>query len=335
VKGYTYTKYPIVLVPGVFSWENLFGLNFNYFWLVESAITSTAVCFDTKTFRTTLQETYFIPLNPWQNTEDRAADLKQKLEKLMAGQNSRGKVYSKVNIIAHSHGSTTSRLAIRWMVQDALNKGKSNPIASLTTIAGPHFGTPTADYFTENACLEGQVALATILNLSGDLVSLFSGPGFDGQDGSIYAWKSDSYAVFNDFSQPGITKFNRDYPSEGLPKGAGAYGEGGAPEGAYAGNGLGESRDVSDPEAILYYSWTGNIGNGWATSVDVADLVMLATHMMNNGHGFTGDADGFIPVKSSHFGRVINDNFFWNHIDEQNQLFGVINPFAEIGRAHV
>lgn len=338
VKGYTYTKYPIVLVPGVFSWENLFGLGFNYFWFVETGLKSSAYSYDTSTGRTTFQETYFIPLNPWQNTEDRAADLKAKLERLMAGENNSHKTYDKVNIIAHSHGATTSRLAIRKMVQEAEAGGKINPIASLTTIAGPHFGTPMADYYTENLNVEGQVVLATLLNLAGDFVSFFSGPDYAGQDGSIYVLNSDFYAVVKDFTQPEITRFNTQYPSEGLPEGSGPYGEGGALEGAYAGNGLGDAMSPADPEAILNYSWTGNVGDGWATSLDPADLVMLATHMMNNGHGFSDNADGFIPVKSSHFGHVINDNFFWNHIDEQNQLFGVVNLFAAnpiaVFRAH-
>lgn len=324
IKGQTYTKYPIVLVPGVFSWDNILGMNINYFYRIEEEIEDTAYKFSFSN-GLTFQRTHFIALNPWQNTEERAADLKSQLDALMARYN-----YSKVNLIAHSHGATISRLAIRWMVQEANQEGRSNPIASFTSIAGPHFGTPSADYYM-GLGETGQTFLSGILDLAGNAISAVSG-----------LWKfvgeSDSDAVFKSFSQPVITQFNADYPSAGLPDGAGAYGEGGALNGASAGNGLGDAMNPDDPNAILYYSWTGNIQNGWATSADLADIIMFATNLMNNNQGFTGDADGFIPVASAHFGKVINDNYFWNHIDEINQFIGIVNPFAadpaSVFRAH-
>jgi triacylglycerol lipase len=324
VKGQTYTNYPIVLVPGVFSWDNIMGMDINYFYKVEEALEESAYSIGL-TSGIKYQQTYFIPLNPWQGTEERAADLKRQLDTLMAKYN-----YKKVNIIAHSHGATTSRLAIRWMVQEAKASKKTNPIASFTSIAGPHFGTPVADYYM-GLNETGQVVLSGLLDLSGDFISIVSGLfGFVGD--------SDSDAVFHDFSQPVITKFNADYPSAGLPKGAGAYGEGGAAEGAYAGDGLGNAMSTTNAEAILYYSWTGNIGNGWGTAMDPADLVMYTTNFMNLSYGYEGDADGFIPVSSARFGKVINNNYYWNHVDEINQFMGIVNASAadpvSVFRAH-
>jgi len=324
LKGQTYTKYPIVLVPGVFSWDNILGMDINYFYKIEEALEESAYSLSLSK-GLTYQRTHFVALNPWQSTEERAADLKCQLDTLMAKYN-----YGKVNIIAHSHGTTTSRLAIRWIVQEAKSENRSNPIASFTSIAGPHFGVPAADYYMGLNDTQQQV-LSGLLDLAGDFISVVSGL-FN------FVGDSNSDAVFYDFSQPVITQFNMDYPSEGLPTGAGAYGEGGTREGAYAGNGLGAAMSTDNPEAILYYSWTGNIGNGWATALDVTDPIMFVTNFMNLSNGFDGDADGFIPVASSHFGKVINDNYFWSHIDEINQFIGIVNPFAadpvSVFRAH-
>lgn len=324
LKGQTYTKYPIVLVPGVFSWDNILGMDINYFYKIEEALEESAYSLSLSS-GLTYQKTHYISLNPWQSTEERAADLKCQLDTLMAKYN-----YSKVNIIAHSHGTTTSRLTIRWMVQESKAENRSNPIASFTSIAGPHFGVPAADYYMGLNDTEKQV-LSDLLNLAGDFISVVSGL-FN------FVGDSNSNAVFYDFSQPVITQFNMDYPSEGLPTGAGAYGEGGTREGAYAGNGLGETMSTDNPDAIQYYSWTGNIGNGWATAFDLTDSIMFVTNFMNLSYGFDGDADGFIPVASAHFGKVVNDNYFWSHIDEINQFMGIVNPFAadpvSVFRAH-
>ncbi len=324
VRGQTYTQYPIVLVPGVFSWDNILGMDINYFYKIEEALEESAYSIGL-TSGITYQKTHFIPLNPWQSTEERAADLKNQLDTLMAKYN-----YKKVNIIAHSHGATTSRLAIRWMAQAAKAARKTNPVASFTSIAGPHFGTPVADYYMVLNDTN-QAVLSTLLDLSGDFISIVSGLfGFVGD--------SDSDAVFYDFSQPVITKFNADYPSEGLPKGAGVYGEGGAAEGAYAGDGLGNVMSTSSSEAILYYSWTGNIGNGWATAFDPTDIIMYTTNYMNLSYGYEGDADGFIPVSSARFGKVISTSYYWSHVDEINQFMGIVSASAadpvSVFRAH-
>jgi hypothetical protein len=166
LKGQTYTKYPIVLVPGVFSWDNILGMDINYFYKIEEAIEESAYSLSLSN-GLTYQKTHFIPLNPWQSTEERAADLTNQLDTLMAKYN-----YSKVNIIAHSHGTTTSRLAIRWMVQEAKSENRSNPITSFTSIAGPHFGVPAADYYMGLNDTQQQV-LSGLLDLAGDSFQLF------------------------------------------------------------------------------------------------------------------------------------------------------------------
>jgi len=68
---------------------------------------------------------------------------------------------------------------------------------------------------------------------------------------------------------------------------------------------------------IYFYSVTGNKAktNGW----DVSDLAMI--------EGST-PSDGVIPVCSAHFGKVLRNDYPWNHIDEMNHVFGLIGKGA-------
>lgn len=300
---YTKTKYPIVLVPGVMGWDTILGFE-DYFYGIEFALERSSWG----------QKTHLIALVAWQETEARGIDLKNKIENLCAQYG-----YEKVNLIAHSHGATTSRVAMS-MIPDK--------IASLTTIAGPHYGTPFAEAATDMP--DWLVQLATMgIDITGDLTALLSGH-------TEFIGQQDTNAVLNDFTQDGISQFNSRFPCAGVPSGGsyntGMYGaDADTYHGAYAGDGLGNELSTSDPNAIRYYSWTGNIGSKAVTNIlDLGDAVMLVTNAFNKMAGYYGDADAFIPVSSSHFGQVINDNYYWNHLDETNQLMGLLGPLAPL-----
>ncbi len=66
------------------------------------------------------------------------------------------------------------------------------------------------------------------------------------------------------------------------------------------------------------YSWSGTSvqTNGW----DVGDLI-LASSAKSFG---TEANDGLVSRCSSHFGKVIRDNYPQNHLDEINQVLGAI-----------
>ncbi len=40
------------------------------------------------------------------------------------------------------------------------------------------------------------------------------------------------------------------------------------------------------------------------------------------------DHDGGVPVYSASFGKIIRNDYYWNHLDEINMMFGLISPFA-------
>ena len=68
---------------------------------------------------------------------------------------------------------------------------------------------------------------------------------------------------------------------------------------------------------IYFYSVTGNKPktNAW----DLSDAAML--------EGAT-PSDGVIAVCSAHFGKVLRDDYPWNHIDEMNHIFGLLGKVA-------
>ena len=320
VDTYTQTKYPIVMVPGVLGFDTILGV-YDYFYGVKNAIQSSS----------NGQKTHFISVASWQQTELRGLYLKNAIEDFCSIQtvlNQNPKYdFSKVNIIAHSHGGTTSRVAM------FLNPAR---VASLTTVAGPHYGTPFADNVAKLPAWEVK-AIGWFLNLTGDALALLS-------NHAIWIGQQDSLSVLNDFTQQGMKQFNTKYPCAGVPAGGSygnhKYGSDAASTWAKAGDGRAAAMSTTDPTAILYYSFQGNIGHGWSTNVfDPFDNIgMVLTNLFNEREGYYGDADAFIPVSSGRFGNVISSSYYWNHCDEQNQGLGLrawfsANPLT-VYRAH-
>lgn len=303
--NYTQTKYPIMVVPGVLAYDRIDYLvgRIDYIWKLAEEIEKESD-----------HILHTFSLNPWQETTARGLDLAQKILDEIEKAKSIVEVFEKdgtlperfpkrhyplafekVNLLAHSHGSTTSRVAIRHLKED----GK-DVVASLTTIAGPHFGTPTADgaaYILNDDDPEGWGI--TRLILEPVLKSFFHGVGcilatLAGD--SQYCGKMDIIAVLNDFTQQGMYAFNNKYPSYGLPTGGKyfldsipasqqvshfyeAYGRGLyddwyattkryydvvqadgtiATEELVIGNGFGQEAHIDDPSAVQYFSFTGD-----------------------------------------------------------------------------
>ena len=99
----------------------------------------------------------------------------------------------------------------------------------------------------------------------------------------------------------GSAEFNNLAPA-GLPTSA-------CGEGAYSENG------------IRFYSWGGT---GVLTNIlDPSDAMLGVTRL---AFGFAQN-DGLVGRCSNHFGKVIRDNYFMNHLDEVNQLLGLHSLF--------
>ncbi len=98
----------------------------------------------------------------------------------------------------------------------------------------------------------------------------------------------------------GLADFNARFPA-GLPE-------------EWCGEGAASERGVA------LYSWSG-IGLGTVAN-DPLDWLFE-----NTGPFFDGPSDGLVPRCSSHFGRVIRDDYVHNHLDEINWTFGLVPEY--------
>jgi triacylglycerol lipase len=165
-------------------------------------------------------------------------------------------------------------------------------VASATSIGSPHKGADLADYLATN--IEGgsftEAVLAYFANSLGMVLGLLTGS----------TNPQDAISALGSLTDAGTAAFNASYP-QGVP--ATACGEG-----APVVNG------------VRYYSWSGT---GILTNaLDVSDAGMALTSI------FYGEAnDGLVGRCSSHLGDVIRDNYFQNHLDEVNQVLGLVSIF--------
>jgi triacylglycerol lipase len=70
-------------------------------------------------------------------------------------------------------------------------------------------------------------------------------------------------------------------------------------------------------KGMYLYSVTGNKPK--TNGFDLTDALMTES---------STPSDGLVGVCSSHFGKVLRDNFPWNHFDEMNHLFGLLGSGA-------
>ena len=176
-------------------------------------------------------------------------------------------------------------------------------VASATSIGTPHKGADLADYLAAN--IEGgsfgEAVLAYFANSLGTVLGLLTGSSNP----------QDAIAGLGSLTDAGTAAFNASYP-QGVPTTA-------------CGNG------ASIVNGIRYYSWSGT--GVLTNALDVSDAGMALTSF------FYGEAnDGLVGRCSSHLGDVIRDNYFHNHLDEVNQVIGLVSIFesnpTSVFRAH-
>jgi len=180
---FTKTKHPIVLVPGIFAFDTIAGID--YWYQIPSEIESRG-------------GKVFVPkINAFDSSVDRGEHLIAQLDEIKAS--SGGKI-SKFNLMGHSQGGVTSRYVMTV---------RPDLVASVTSMSTPHTGSPVADLLTDTAP-EGSTEaklFAAVGNAVGDLVNLLS---------DNKASESDLYAMLGEFNEAGAADFNERYPL-GLP----------------------------------------------------------------------------------------------------------------------
>lgn len=195
---------------------------------------------------------------------------------------------AKVNLIGHSHGSQSIRYVAGVLPAR---------IASATAVGGPNTGSPVADVIKGISEIPGLGPLAAPV-ISGVLNGFFT--IVDIMSGQEY--RQNSLAGLDSLTTANAAAFNARFPA-GMPAATTP-----CAEGAYVANG------------VRYYSWSGT--SHLTNALDALDLPLAATGLV-----IPGANDGLVGRCSSHLGQVIRDNYNMNHLDEVNQLFGLVSVF--------
>lgn len=265
------TQHPIVLIPGIFAFDSIAGVD--YWYQIPEALESQGA-------------TVFIPqINAFDSSAKRGERLIAQLENIRAA--SSGKI-RKFNLMGHSQGGVTARYVMNV---------RPDLVASVTTMHTPHKGSPIADVATgvlPDDSVQGDLGKA-VANAVGDLVNLLSGNRGD---------KSDIDAMLGEFTADGAAAFNARFPA-------------GVPETA-CGNGP-ESVNIAG-HTIRLYSWSGT--STFTTGIDLSDAMFGTTSL-----AIDGPSDGITGRCSSHFGKVLKDNYRMNHIDVNNHVLGLVSIF--------
>lgn len=263
--GYTQTKYPIILVHGLFGFDNIGSVD--YFYDIPAALRADGA------------QVYVSQVSAANSTEVRGEQLLAYVKQVLAATGA-----SKVNLIGHSHGGPTARYVAS--VAPEL-------VASVTTVGAPNKGSAVADIL-RNVAPSGSFTedvIASVVNGFAGLIALLSG------DSS----PQNSAAALDSLTTAGMATFNQTHP-EGVPTTA-------CGEGAYQVNG------------VRYFSWSG--ASIFTNLLDASDSYLGQTAL---AFGFTKN-DGLVSRCSSHLGQVIRDDYSMNHLDEVNQLIGLVNIF--------
>ncbi len=162
-------------------------------------------------------------------------------------------------------------------------------VASITSIGGPHGGASFGD-FGDSAIIE------TVISLLGDMIALLSGNSNPTDVEALYALAEDE----------NLQAFNTNFPV-GLP--VTECGEGAAIE-------------YIDGYAVNVYSWGGTANI--TTGIDPTDVLFAILGSIGNSDEAN---DGMVGQCSSHLGDVIRDDYFQNHIDLTNLMFGLTSIF--------
>jgi len=166
-------------------------------------------------------------------------------------------------------------------------------VASVTSVGSPHKGADLADYLASN--VEGGSFTESVLSFFAESLGTVLGL----LSGSVEP--QDAIAALAQLTSAGTAAFNASYP-QGVP--ASACGEG-----------------APSVNGIPYYSWTGT--GVLTNALDVSDAAMGLTSLF-----YSEANDGLVGRCSAHLGDVIRDDYYQNHLDEVNQVLGLVSIFT-------
>jgi triacylglycerol lipase len=187
--SYTQTRYPIVLVHGLFGWDAIGP--FDYWWGIGSALRSGGAT------------VYVTQQSAANASEVRGEQLLAELKRLKAAYG-----HQRFNLVGHSHGGHT----IRYVAAVA-----PELVASVTSVGSPHAGSPVADDIAAALDGTGSTAFAAkIFDAMGAVISTLAGGA---------SLPQSSEAAMRSLSSAGSAAFTQKFP-QGKPSsncGEGAY----------------------------------------------------------------------------------------------------------------
>lgn len=264
--NYTKTKYPIVLVHGVTGFNTIGGL-VNYFHTIPWNLERDGA------------RVHVASVAAFNDSEQRGAELARQIVPWATAGG------GKVNLIGHSQGSPTSRVAASL---------RPDLVASVTSINGVNKGSKVADVIRgvipPGGGIEG--GANAIANALGAVINLLSGAS-NPQNG---------INALGTLTTAGTTALNGRHPW-------------GVNNSSYCA----KSTEVHNVRghSIRYYSWTGN--SSYTNVLDAADPFLAFTGLVFGSE----KNDGLVGVCSTYLGQVINDSYNMNHVDAINHLFGI------------
>ena len=179
--GYTQTKYPIVLVHGLFGFDSLFGID--YFYGIPSSLSQDGA------------KVYVAQVSAANSTEVRGEQLLAQVKNILAITGAQ-----KVNLIGHSHGGPTARYVAGVAPQ---------LVASVTSVGGVNRGSRVADVLrgvapagsVSETIANGAIkAFVALINIGSGGLGLAQVPT----------------AALDSLTTAGSTKFNTRFP-QGIP----------------------------------------------------------------------------------------------------------------------
>ncbi|OHX10415.1 esterase/lipase family protein [Chromobacterium sphagni] len=238
--GYTQTRYPIVLVHGIFGFGQLLGVD--YFYQVPAALKADGA------------QVYVAEVSATDSNEARGEQLLQQVQQILAITGAQ-----KVNLIGHSQGGPTARYVAGV---------RPDLVASVTTVGGVNKGSLVAD-IVRGVAPPGTVTETVAAAIAGALakvISFFSGASDLPQQ---------PIAALNSLTTAGSLAFNAKFPA-GVPKsacGEGDYQANGVQY--YSWTGAATTTNVLDPLTIPI----GTLGLAFGSTPSDGLVAVCSAHL--------------------------------------------------------
>ena len=273
--GYTDTKNPFLLVHGVSGFDQVGGL-IGYFHTIPQNLCRSGA--DVKVAN----------VAAFNSSEQRGRKLAEDINNNRYGS-------SKFNIIAHSQGSPTARVAVTY--DASMNSRGKGRIKSVTSVGGVNKGSKVADVVRGVVPSSGRIpgGINALGDALGGLISAISGSRN----------RQNGINALNTLTTSGTNDLNKRH-GYGVAK-------------SYCSNDRQSSATVNGNK-IYIYSWAGK--SPLTNILDITDAFVGITSLVFGRE----DNDGLVSVCSQKLGSYLGAKRA-NHVDEINHLFGLRSLF--------